>query len=184
MRKYTKVRNCKHCGNEFNIIGSQSYYCSIECNIKDNITVDENDCWNWTGYKMKNGYGQVNYNSKKIYIHRAMCEHYNGISPDDKPFVLHSCDNTTCCNPNHLRWGSPQDNMDDMKERNRSINGEKHGGSKLTEEQVIEIIDKLKNYKHGDYAKLAQEYNVNEETISLIHNNKRWKHISRNGETK
>jgi hypothetical protein len=33
--------------------------------------------------------------------------------------VLHSCDNRVCININHLRLGTPQDNMDDKMRRGR-----------------------------------------------------------------
>jgi hypothetical protein len=34
-------------------------------------------------------------------------------------FALHSCDNKRCLNPDHLRWGTPLENVIDMKIRGR-----------------------------------------------------------------
>lgn len=174
-----KVKKCKHCGNEFQPTGGRQHYCSIECKVKDNITIDDNDCWNFTGCKNKKGYGKVRYNNKTFKTHRVMYESVHGPAPVDKPHALHSCDNPSCVNPSHLRWGSHQENMDDRSERNRSANGEQNGMSKLSEEKVIEIIYKLKNYKRGDYLKLGREYKIGAGIISDIHRNKIWRHIKR-----
>jgi hypothetical protein len=37
-------------------------------------------------------------------------------------YILHSCDNKRCVNPNHLRAGTPVDNMRDMHQRGRDNN--------------------------------------------------------------
>ena len=156
---------------------SPSEYCSPECKISDN-TKYINDCHIYTGKTDKDGYGIV-YNNIKA--HRFICESVHGPAPEDKPMTLHSCDNPSCCNPEHLRWGNAQENTNDKFERNRDNNpkGENVGTSKLTEERVIEIIGKLKNFKKGDYQKLSEEYNMGKTTIFNIHKNKSWKHIPR-----
>jgi DNA-binding transcriptional ArsR family regulator len=41
--------------------------------------------------------------------------------PGPGAFALHSCDNPPCCNPAHLRWGTPQSNQDDRRERRRHL---------------------------------------------------------------
>jgi predicted DNA-binding protein YlxM (UPF0122 family) len=57
--------------------------------------------------------------------------------------------------------------------------GENHKMSKLTEEQVLEIINKYVPRKYSQ-KKLADEYNVSQGTIGKIINKKRWKHINNN----
>ena len=174
-----KNKKCKHCKTEFQQTCRQQHYCSTICKINDNVKIDNNDCWNWQKSKTRNGYGRFSYNKKIELVHRVTCESVHGPAPLDKPFALHSCDNPSCCNPDHLRWGSVEDNMNDVKERNRGVKGENHGNSKLTEEQAIEIIDKLKNYKRGDGVKLAKEYNIHFNVISKIRQNKLWTHLPR-----
>ena len=178
-----KMKNCRLCGNTFQQTNREQNYCSVVCKIKDNIIIDDNDCWNFTGYRTKFGYGQITYHRRCELVHRFMCESVYGPAPMDKPFTLHSCDNPPCCNPDHLRWGSPKENTNDMMERNRhrcgNSKGEQIGTSKLTEVQVIEIINKLKNYKYGDCTKLAKEYKIGVDVISAIYHNKTWKHLPR-----
>jgi hypothetical protein len=48
---------------------------------------------------------------------------------------------------------------------------------KLTELQVIEIKEKLKNFKIGMGVELAKEYNVSVWIISLIKNNKTYVNV-------
>ena len=66
----------------------------------------------------------------------------NQTKPDDK-FVLHArgCRSKLCCNPSHLRLGSPQENIEDAKAEGIRL------GSKLKPAQVLEIVA-LKR-KHG-----------------------------------
>lgn len=50
-----------------------------------------------------------------------------GKSQPNGAFALHACDNKSCCNPAHLRWGSHADNMADKVARGRCAAGETHG---------------------------------------------------------
>jgi len=46
--------------------------------------------------------------------------------------------------------------------------GEDHGNSKLTNNQVLEIRAKSTPYYHGVYARIAKEYNVTPECVSMV----------------
>lgn len=53
--------------------------------------------------------------------------------------LRHSCDNPLCCEFAHLLPGTQQQNMDDKVARNRQAKGQKHGMSKLSDEQRDEL---------------------------------------------
>lgn len=82
-------------------------------------------CWEWTGGCSKVGYGnfrwgggeRIQYNS-----HRAAWMIFVGPIPEGV-WVLHTCDNRKCVNPDHLYLGDRYDNYKDMVDRKRSRNG-------------------------------------------------------------
>ena len=88
--------------------------------VKARCVVDSNGCWIWQGNKTYNGYGQTGYRSKTRILHRKMFEVVNGVTLGRWEYACHSCDVKLCCNPAHLRKGTPLDNQVDsvMKRRN------------------------------------------------------------------
>lgn len=77
------------------------------------------ECIEWWGNFKPNGYGYTMVDGRQELAHRHIYRECFGPIPDDRPFVLHSCDNPPCVNPEHLRAGTPQDNMNDRKLRGR-----------------------------------------------------------------
>lgn len=101
---------------------------------------------------------------KNVYLHRLTCEAHHGPAPEGA-YALHACDTPACCEPTHLRWGTPQDNQRDRAERSR------HKG-KLTREDATAIRAALVSGIVGE--RLAEQYNVSTGMITMIKQGKRW----------
>lgn len=141
--------------------------------ILSNTDKDQNNCFIWNKGKLKAGYGQFWYKNKGYLAHRVVAALVYGL-PKQGDLALHSCDNPSCINPDHLRWGSNKENMDDMISRKRA-GGEKHPRAKLTEFQVEKIREL---YDCGLTQKqLAITYGITSRQISSIVNKKQWKNV-------
>lgn len=93
--------------------------------VLSRYTVAENGCWEWTGYRNLQGYGQALRRDEKTgkyrphQVHRLAYEHHFGAIPDGH-VVMHKCDNPACINPAHLTTGTQADNMRDMAVKGRA----------------------------------------------------------------
>ena len=140
----------------------------------------ENECWEWKGYKNDDGYGRTWINDKGYYAHRVIYSivYPNSInlnapsSTDETGFLLHTCDNPSCCNPRHLWVGSHWDNMADKVKKGRSadFSGDKGPRCKLTMEQAMQI---RKLRKSGISAKeLAKKFEISLSSMKSLLANK------------
>lgn len=93
--------------------------------ISAKLQKTENGCHEWTGAKNYDGYGVIWFEGYSWATHRVAYELANGAIPQnsEKFWVLHKCDNPSCCNPEHLYVGSPSDNARDCAERCRKSVG-------------------------------------------------------------
>ena len=95
-------------------------------------------------------------------------------------FVLHACDNPSCCNPKHLFLGTGADNSRDMVNKGRhdpgDQKGEVNGNAKLTECDVKEI---RRLYASGKftYKELAAKFDIHFATVGYIIQEKLWPHL-------
>lgn len=140
------------------------------------ITANPNICWNWIGFRAR-GYGTLGLKTEKGFkpfrANRLSYIIHNGIDPLEK-IVMHTCDNPSCVNPNHLKLGTYADNMEDKIKKGRhnapySIN---HWKAKLDENKVKEIKYKVSNGM--THASVANEYGIYESVVSRIMNGKAW----------
>lgn len=131
------------------------------------------ECWEWTAYRDKDGYGTFKLNNYQHQAHRAALI-LSGITLPDDVVVCHSCDNPSCVKPDHLFVGSQSDNSEDMVKKGRSLVGEKHPRSKLTEDDV-RCIRRCRGQITG--RRLAEIFGVHVGRIYNIHAGREWGHV-------
>jgi hypothetical protein len=99
-------------------------------------------CWLWNSGKNAKGYGVMQATPEKgqkrgkmLLAHRISYElHHGKLEKGD--YVLHSCDNPPCVNPDHLRKGTQSENIREAILKGRKFvpiaSGEANPRSKLT----------------------------------------------------
>lgn len=148
--------------------------------------VDNNNCWICTSHcKDKDGYPKIGLKYKSMRMPRYIYSKLVGEIPEG--FVIrHKCDNPQCINPEHLEVGTQYDNIMDKVKRGRmsentlknlilgrGLKGEKSPCSKLTEQQVREILQS--NLKHRE---IAEIYNISRRYVGQIKQRRSWAHIT------
>lgn len=127
---------------------------------------DEKSCLLWPFGKDRSGYGKFRISGLDLRVSRAVLMKITGTTGQ---VAMHSCDNPTCVNIDHLRWGTWSENAQDMWEKGRAAmnlphhRGERNGRSKLTDAQRLEIRNRRREgEKQID---LAREFSVTRDTI-------------------
>jgi len=128
----------------------------------------------------KNGYVSVllsvdGFHKRKL-AHRLVAEVFIS-NPDKKPVVDHKDFDKSNNNAKNLDWVTQSENCQRAIKAGRYPNnkGEKHGMSKLKEEDVRQIKKELKCGNGICY--IALKYGVSDQTIYDINKGRRWKHL-------
>lgn len=139
----------------------------------------DDECWEWQGQRLSNGYGRISLGAKSLGsdgAHRVSWRIANKQEIPDGMFVMHKCDNPCCVNPNHLTIGTPKDNTQDMISKGRkrvvSAKGEGNGKSLLDEEKVRFIRSSTLNH-----AELGRQLGVSPNCIRGVRISRTWSHI-------
>lgn len=132
-------------------------------------------CWQWKASKTPGGYGFFNVSRTiKKTAHRYSYEVYVGEIPDGL-FLLHICDNRSCVNPDHLRPGTHQENMADMKAKGRTAMTARMN-SKLNQRLANEIRD-LMALAPMTAKEIASAYGIHKSITYQIASGKSWKEV-------
>lgn len=119
----------------------------------------EHQCWPWQGGTRVRGYGQVHQGGKGRAAHRVALE-LTGTHIPSGALVTHDCDNPPCCNPAHLRLGTPESNMVEMVQRGRN----RSGTQKLSRCDEAQIVSSYRS-GHVSQRALGHRFGVRQSTI-------------------
>jgi hypothetical protein len=117
-------------------------------------------CWEWKGkVNAKDGRPYITIDGKRRPAYAVALEAFKG---KEDGMVLHSCDNPICCNPHHLSYGTHQDNMNEMKER------ERHGLPKIVVRAILKLLSEGRTQQS-----IADLYGISRESVSSISTGRR-----------
>jgi Autographiviridae HNH endonuclease len=126
-------------------------------------------CIEWNRGRTAKGYPEGPSRFGTRYVHRQVMAEKHGVEAIRGKVVMHSCDNPSCVNPDHLSIGSQRANIVDSMLKGRY--------RKLGPDEVREIRDR---YAAGDVLQreLADEFGVSQRAISMIVLRQKWEVVS------
>lgn len=125
------------------------------------------ECWPFTGVVNNKGRPYFSCGGKKHLAYRFVYELVHGQGSLEGEIARHKCDNEICCNPAHIEKGSHQDNMNDMKER------ERHG----LPHHTVRAIRKLAQTKGVRHEDIAERFGIGRSTVTEIVNRVSYDHV-------
>ena len=123
-------------------------------------------CWPFKGRLNSEGRPYFTADGVKQLAYRLVYELVTGNSTQGQ-IIRHSCDNPVCCNPSHLELGSHQENMNDMKER------ERHG----LPHHAIRAIRKLGAIQGLSHQSIADRFGIGRSTVTEIISGVHYSHV-------
>lgn len=121
------------------------------------------ECWPWTGFRDKDGYGSFRAAKGNQRAHRISYAMHNPDQPIDGLVVRHTCHNPPCVNPAHLLHGTHQDNVDDRVRAGRCPVNESHGNTKFSN-AVVEAV----RAAVGTHKEIGQQFGISRDHVGLI----------------
>ena len=144
------------------------------------------ECWEWQGYVHPSGYGNLRIDNYAVARpHRLIAALELGLDYENKKsFVCHKCDNTRCCNPNHLVVANGLYNAQDRekKKRGRQPKGTAQASTKLVERDIQTIFD-LHN-KGMTTQGIGKKYGVSVALVCYVLKRQNWGHVKLRAGTK
>jgi hypothetical protein len=138
------------------------------------LTCTQSDCLIWPfPSKSSKGYAMFWWEGRTRIVSRIVCELVYGPAPSAKHNALHTCGkgDLACVNPRHIYWGTQKDNMADRLKHGTANRGERHGLSKLTENDVRQIRSLALTMTQRQ---IAKQFDLTFQAINDIVRRKNW----------
>lgn len=131
---------------------------------------DTSVCWEWKNKRALSGRDSrpyFNMNGKRYLAYRVVFSVTFGRALSDLLPLRHTCDNPCCCNPYHLIEGTQQQNMDDMKDR------ERHG----LPHHTVKAIKRLLARRVLSHNEIADLFGISRTLVTSIASEVCYKHV-------
>lgn len=114
-------------------------------------------CWPWMGrvLKARGGYGRLKFKGRHLGAHRMSLILSTGVNPEEHQ-ACHHCDNPICCNPRHLFWGTPQQNVEDCVRK-----GRKRGAARIID---LDVAVQMRG-EGATYSEIAAHFSVDQSSV-------------------
>lgn len=137
---------------------------------------DEDGCMLWMAGRFTRGYARFKIKRQNVGGHRFILWYLEGPPPSPGFHAAHSCGDTRCVSPLHLRSATVAENSEDARQHRTLATGSRNGASRLAESQVREI---RRLYSAGGVTQeeLGRMYGVSQGHISHLIVGDRWAHL-------
>lgn len=122
----------------------------------------EEECWLWTGFLDKDGYGKLRIGNTNIGAHRFSYITFVGPVPEGV-ILRHKCNTPACANPNHVIPGTHLENMSDRLEAGNYPTNELHPMARISDRDVAAI-----RASWGTHKALALRFGISVSQIGNI----------------
>jgi hypothetical protein len=142
------------------------------------IVAGPNGCHMWIGSRNPKGYGRLCLFGRRWWAHRTALEFSRGSPIPGGMYACHSCAEPRCVNGDHLRAGSPQDNVDDKIAKGgiKYCRGEKNPRASITE-AIAGHIKWLRNVEGLRTFDIACHFGIAPPIVSDIAAGRKWAHV-------
>lgn len=146
------------------------------------IPYDGDDCLSWPFASTGPGIATIAYKGKHHNAARVICTLTKGSPPTPEHEAAHSCGkgHEGCINPRHLLWKTHKQNEADKAIHGTRVRGERHGRSRLSEADVLEIrrLDAAMSRRE-----IAARYGLSSSHVVDIINGKKWGWLTNAGQS-
>jgi len=141
-------------------------------------TVNTDDCVIWPYCISHDGYAKIEYGGRQRFVSNIVLE-WSSKRPEEHE-AAHNCGESKCVNPKHLRWDTHANNMADREKHGtvKRLFGERHGLSRLTNKQVLEIRRLYATRKYTQ-REIGCMFGYSQSAIQRIVTGASWPHLSR-----
>lgn len=123
-------------------------------------------CWLWINCQNIDLYGVVSYNGRGTKAHKLSLEAEHGRFSRPEEVVRHLCNNASCVNPSHLRFGTRRENAIDIQLT---------GSSKAFKLDAAKV--RMIRQSNASSAQLAETLGVHRDSIVNVRSGKTWSSV-------